>query len=210
MHNGVLELSTKGDVELFLRYGLFPKCFLSFKYAVWSYLWRERQMYLSTKNTCWDSKWIYSISLIRDLHSNSMQAINEMTWLILSQSPMNICLPLKSSTHNCSLCSGEAQLGLQEVLQGSTEVWSPVTAWTWHCMSTLCLPWQLDPSVFSLHTTQISQNDSRSIETPSSLCSWVIVCHYRAVTMFLQKANDDTFSLSERRTGLGISWDRGP
>lgn len=65
---------------------------------------------------------MYSISLTRDLHSNLMQAINEMTWLIISQSPMNICLHLKTSTHNCCPCSGEALLGLQEVLQGSMEV----------------------------------------------------------------------------------------
>lgn len=34
MYTGVLELSTKGDIELFLRYTLFLKCFLNLKYAV--------------------------------------------------------------------------------------------------------------------------------------------------------------------------------
>lgn len=44
--------------------------------------------------------------LIRALHSNLMQAVNEVTWLILSQSPRDICLHLKTTIHNCCLCSG--------------------------------------------------------------------------------------------------------
>lgn len=129
----------------------------------YNHISKEKALYTNSKTTCWDGKWVHLMSPIRAFHSSLMQAVNEMTWQILTRSPMDICLHLKTTMHNCCLCSGEALLGLQEVLQGSSQVWSLVTAWTWHCLATLCLPWQLDPSVFPLRVTESCQKDSRSL-----------------------------------------------
>lgn len=156
--------------------------------------------------------------LIRALHSNLMQAVNEVTWLILSQSPRDICLHLKTTIHNCCLCSGRPSWDYEmccKVLVRCDHQFQhePGTAWlhsvylgNWsHQSSSFVQPTlaKKTAEVLERRTQSCRHSDMGCHDLWTSCPLWDAVCGSTVVTMFFWKVNVSTFLLGEEGVSRG-------